>query len=597
MRYFLLCLLVLVAGLVALALLNNGILDTGDGLNHHFIARYSWQYPHLFLDHWGKPLYTIFSSPFAQAGMTGSVLFNIVVFVATCFLLRDVLCRLEMKHSWLVPVVLLSSPYYFDNIFAGLTETFFAFHVTLVLFFIFRRQWHWAAIAGSFILYSRSEGMLVLLLLGILLLWRRQWKSLPLLGVGYVLFAIAGKLVLNDSWWYFHNDPYQGNSWYGHGPWYHFILGMPLIYGFVALLFAVPGLFLLVDHLLKEKPARSAELVFSIGLFFLYLAAHSALWFFGIKGSLGLLRVMVGVIPLFVLFVFFGASLFRIESAVWKTLTVGLFAGTAILQPFFYRNYPLQPEKEELLYGGAGRWLKHWFAGNKRPDVVTIHHPTIFYYAGLTAFDEQHSPDFWHAPPPFDKIRHGDMIVWDSYFGPNEGEVQLEEIESQPTLQLVRRFVPVAPVVTPRGAPHEVRLYVRGKVTADTVTANEQIFHLEKTVNDKNLFQDFPLANLLQYETSDPFGDYFIEYEVDATVRSRERINAFRIVLASADDSFAPELQLPDSGRSKIMVRIPLPLPEKKYLPLKNFFWMEGSGDIQVHSVTAGLKKRNFRIE
>jgi hypothetical protein len=52
--------------------------DVGDGIMHYFISNASWENPELFLHHWGKPLFILFSSSFAQFGFYGMVIFNII---------------------------------------------------------------------------------------------------------------------------------------------------------------------------------------------------------------------------------------------------------------------------------------------------------------------------------------------------------------------------------------------------------------------------------------------------------------------------------------------------------------------------------------
>src|SRR5580700_943620 len=61
--------------------------DTGDGIRHYIISRYSWNHSYLFLDHWGKPFFTLVSSPFSRFGLLGINAFNLV-----CFILSSVLC-------------------------------------------------------------------------------------------------------------------------------------------------------------------------------------------------------------------------------------------------------------------------------------------------------------------------------------------------------------------------------------------------------------------------------------------------------------------------------------------------------------------------
>jgi len=70
--------------LIAMNLLNQLPLDVGDGIVHYSIAKASWSQPTFFLDHWGKPLFTLLSSGFAQISFKWHIGFNILVFALTC---------------------------------------------------------------------------------------------------------------------------------------------------------------------------------------------------------------------------------------------------------------------------------------------------------------------------------------------------------------------------------------------------------------------------------------------------------------------------------------------------------------------------------
>jgi hypothetical protein len=70
-------LLFVVACIVALVL--NGTNGGGDSIGHYLLAHHAWKYPNLFFNHWGKPVFTMLSSPFAQFGFKGVKLFNVFV--------------------------------------------------------------------------------------------------------------------------------------------------------------------------------------------------------------------------------------------------------------------------------------------------------------------------------------------------------------------------------------------------------------------------------------------------------------------------------------------------------------------------------------
>lgn len=89
------------AYLLVMNLLSEIPVDSGDGISHFSISNESWNEPALFLDHWGKPLFTLLSSPFAQLGFKWYVGFNILVFALTVL----VVFRL-FRHLELGPVII-----------------------------------------------------------------------------------------------------------------------------------------------------------------------------------------------------------------------------------------------------------------------------------------------------------------------------------------------------------------------------------------------------------------------------------------------------------------------------------------------------------
>ena len=61
--------------------------EPGDGITHYQIAHYAFKYPGNFLKHWGKPIFTLLTAPFAQLGFVGMILFNLLVFTLSSWFL------------------------------------------------------------------------------------------------------------------------------------------------------------------------------------------------------------------------------------------------------------------------------------------------------------------------------------------------------------------------------------------------------------------------------------------------------------------------------------------------------------------------------
>ena len=78
----------LLTGLLAVALfllrlVSDGVREMGDGIQHYMMARFCWRHPELILDLWGKPLFTLLASPFAQFGYKGMSAFNALLAFTT----------------------------------------------------------------------------------------------------------------------------------------------------------------------------------------------------------------------------------------------------------------------------------------------------------------------------------------------------------------------------------------------------------------------------------------------------------------------------------------------------------------------------------
>jgi hypothetical protein len=83
----------------ATAAWSDGLGYGGDSFSHYLISRYSWRHPELFLDGWGKPFFTLVSSPFTQLGWPGMIAFNAVTGVLTAHVTYLYCRRLGMPYS------------------------------------------------------------------------------------------------------------------------------------------------------------------------------------------------------------------------------------------------------------------------------------------------------------------------------------------------------------------------------------------------------------------------------------------------------------------------------------------------------------------
>src|SRR5664279_4019968 len=136
----------LFALLVILSLLSQGFYGGADNVTHYYISRYSFQYHHLFLDPWGRPVFTIMSSPFSQFGFQGLKIFNILLGCLTALLAFLTARKLGIARPWLVIIFVIFTPMYFLMTMTGLTEIQFGFILILAVYLFFDEKYIAAAI-------------------------------------------------------------------------------------------------------------------------------------------------------------------------------------------------------------------------------------------------------------------------------------------------------------------------------------------------------------------------------------------------------------------------------------------------------------------
>lgn len=174
----------------------------GDNITHFQIARYAFRYPQLFLDLWGKPVYTTLVAPFALFGFHAAKFFNLVVAVATLWLTARISERLYPGSGLFAAILLAFTPVFFHLTPSCLTEVLFAFVLTAAVYLFLHDRFELSAVVLSFIPYVRSEGIVLLPVFAAALLLKRSYRSLIFLAAG-TLFIPSSALwfsVTSSGW-------------------------------------------------------------------------------------------------------------------------------------------------------------------------------------------------------------------------------------------------------------------------------------------------------------------------------------------------------------------------------------------------------------
>ena len=157
-----------------IAYLSDGAVGGGDHYVHYRMARYSWQHPQYFLDLWGKPVFTILASPFAQFGIMGVKVFNLIGGFTTAFVTVKIAQKFELKNSLLAAFFLLFMPTYFFLMMISMTEILFSLLLVFSIYLILNEKHLVAALLVSLLPFSRQEGYAYLVLVAIYFIYKKK---------------------------------------------------------------------------------------------------------------------------------------------------------------------------------------------------------------------------------------------------------------------------------------------------------------------------------------------------------------------------------------------------------------------------------------
>lgn len=458
-------LLACVVWLVYFMLKNEVPTDVGDGIMHFFYSQASWEQTELFLHHWGKPFFILVSSPFAQFGFNGIVVFNILVFTSTVLIGFNILQKFGVS-VWiqlLFPLILLIPHDVTDTIFGGLTEPLFNLATIGSLYLLLEKKYLWFAILVSLMPFMRSEGQLPVVLALMLLVYNKSYKYIPFLFFGFIVYSVVGIFVYNDFWWYFTKSAYSmDNDIYGKGTWSHYLLsyknylGNPAVY---ILILGIPSMLVLAFKK-RWKDLQLEWAFYAYGIFTGVLVLHSYFWATGQNGSLGLTRIATQGMPIFVLLHLYYISRFALFNHIIAKVVYGVFALIMAITLITTKIYPqkLTPFDKQVV--GAAKYLEFF---KEKENKIYFHFPLFVFAYGENPFSADRQCVF-HTSADLGReiktlFKPGDLIIRDSHFGPAEANLPLVEINKYPELVKVREFISSEQVDDKYGEIESVIIY------------------------------------------------------------------------------------------------------------------------------------------
>lgn len=452
-RYGIVGMICFTAMMFAIALLTDGTGDEGDSIYHYLFAKYAAIHPEHFFNHWAKPFYTLVAFPFAHFGFMGVKLMN-TAFSCIAVWFTFLIAR-ELSYKWAPAVFVVAAFFKVFMIvsFSGLTEPLHDMMIAIAIYFLFTQRYAWAAVILSFLPFVRSEGLFICGVFGLYLIWMRQWRVLPLLALGHLVYSLAGYPHYHDFLWVFNKIPYaRFDKHYGHGRWTSFINAMPYITSAVncaLLVIGILGTLSTAIYLTIQKRWKEIRIepIFLLILFLVFLLMHTTFWALGIFGSFGMIRVFVAIGSVMIIIMVSGIDF--IDNLLSKFLPRhSLIFGVILIAtylifvlghtPFGYfrdRDFALQPD--QICDVEVAALVKQTY-----PDRTGYHYFFDAKYIGevlnVDVFDPAVYSDI--AIPDSGSFPHKSIVIWDDWYSAFEQGAPIESLRHNKSLKEVRTF-------------------------------------------------------------------------------------------------------------------------------------------------------------
>lgn len=457
-----------------------------DTYQHFLINKESVTNPSLFLHHWGKPVFVLLSSPFAQFGMFGLKVFNALVICIIAICCSRLIKKFNGRTYALVIPLIIGMPIVFQTVFSGLTEPLFSMFLVLSILLFANNKIKLALILISFIPMVRNEGFIFFPLFIAGLFWIGRLKESYWILTGTILYSVLGFFFHDKGFfWLFSSNPYTGKSYNVNGELLHYVYKLPEIIGpilsWVSALAILFALWKLIT--LKDKPSQATFMIMLCSLLG-YFAAHSFIWWYGMTGSLGFLRIMMPIAPLIAVFIILMIDILFKKKVLINWLLTLILVSTAIVFTNFKILLPKEVDFEEKGLILVSEFLETQPNYNK----LLHYNPALCYFTGRELFNYETSIWIGYG---FTKYGENNIICWDSHFGAQEGGTPVEKLIYNKKLELLTEIIPDPNALVFNTDQYKLLVFRSHKNDINDIVVEDAIFNAENldSLNKNSKYQ------------------------------------------------------------------------------------------------------------
>jgi hypothetical protein len=316
-----------------------------DELSHYLYSRFILQALPLTVQTWHRPIpQWLFALP-AQLGHTFTMFFAAGLFLSLLVLTYRIAVLHGINHAeWVILLVGLQ-PILFDLSYACMTEVPAACMIMLSYYFHLKAKNGWSLLLASMVILCRTEMMIFAGLMFLVYASKREWKILPLIIVGPLLWIGSTTLISGDIMTFFREWKHFTNlgKFIPGVSLTHQVENLHTTYGYAQVILFIAGVIFIA------RAKRSAEFGILYAAIAMTIIFHTIAGaeIFHWTGSIGELRYITVVGPFFGIVSVYGMSeiLDNMKSSGVRfafsifVFGVVVFNCTVTTQPRLWANY------------------------------------------------------------------------------------------------------------------------------------------------------------------------------------------------------------------------------------------------------------------
>lgn len=376
----------------------------------------------------------LFALP-AQFGLKGVQIASAILFLFTIYFAYKILKLKNVPYSeWVIPIIGFQ-PVLFNISYTSLAELPAAFLIVLSYYFFIKDKPIWTMVISSLIFIFRTEYYYVAGLFLLIYAYNKNWKVLPYIIIGPVLWYLYTTLItLNPTQFFYDMTLHSRLPKIDAGvDWYYYLLHSAKIYGFIQAIFFIAGFVILA----VKKQIKEYALVIIITIAGILIQTLLALKGLNLTCSIGQLRYVAVVGPTFGIISAVGISYFF---SALKNYYIRTGFMTIILLVMFFLGPYATPYHNKFAIEKVSEDIDK-FAAKNYPDYILLSNM----HQLANAMDEPQTGGKRYKTLTQTNVDNNNkaLIIWCSYLegSPFVNEnVTLKEIEAIPNIRLVKDY-------------------------------------------------------------------------------------------------------------------------------------------------------------